>query len=108
MVSIQAVRDELIKVAKRKGTIPYSEFAPIVGMHHRSSHFHRLLGEVSEAENAAQRPLLSAVVINKQYKRAGNGFLGLAQSCGRCAGLDDKQCWEQEVQRVHDHWSKQP
>ena len=103
----KALRDILISIAKQRGTICYSDLAPQVGMHHRSRRFHQLLGDISEAECAKGRPLLSAVVINKQLKRPGPGFLGLAQSqtCARCRGLDDKQCWRQEVARVYAYWS---
>lgn len=104
----KALRNKLIRVAKEGGKICYSDLAPLVNMHHRSSRFHRLLGEISEAEHRGGRPLLSAVVINKKFKRAGPGFLDLARGCGRCGGLDDKQCWKQEIKRVYAHWAGQP
>jgi hypothetical protein len=68
----------------------------------------RLLGEVSAAEDAYGRGMLSAVVVRKQGSGAGlpgAGFFVLARRLGRDVGdapADRQAFWRAELERVFE------
>jgi len=63
-----------------------------------------LLGDVSTDEFAANRPLLSALVIKKQgVMEPGGGFFDLARGLGKTFS-DNTVFWQSEVQKVFDKW----
>jgi len=100
-------RRQLIRVARQRDTIAYSDLVThihsITIEHHdpRIAHF---LGEISEAEDTAGRGLLTAVVTHKTGdKLPGPGFFELAQRRHRDTS-DLPRCWATEVARVHDYW----
>lgn len=105
-----ALYDKLRDVARKRGTVYYSEIAPIVGIDMDSPHFGthvgRLLDDINHAEVAAQRPLLSAVVIRKDANIPGAGFFTCARNLMLYAGNDDLAYWLEELRRVHDYWSQ--
>ena len=102
------LRNKMISIAKQQVTIYYSDLAPLVSMHHQSQHFHQLLGDISKAERAEGRPLLSAIVVRKGDNWPGGGFFTLAKDLKLHNGNDDLAYWVQEIQRVHAYWSNLP
>lgn len=66
----------------------------------------QMLGEISEDEVHAGRPMLSAVVVGVSGK-PGPGFFGLAGDLGRLSDGGDQQAfWEQERDAVYDAWRR--
>ena len=65
-----------------------------------------VLAAIDQAEDAAGRPLLSAVVVAGPTGLPGAGFFAYARRCGLHAGSDDQSLWQRELQRVHDYWSR--
>ena len=106
------VRNELLRVARAQEITSYSVIAPVAGINLDTDAgravLARLLGEISTAEHAAGRPLLSAVVVLKGSDVPGRGFFTLARDLGRFAGGDDMKFWVEEVKRVWDYWMTHP
>ena len=109
MVIPQAVYERLRGVARAQGTASYTEIAQLAGIDTDNPHFGalvgRLLDDVNRAEQAAGRPLLSAVVIGKDSNLPGAGFFECARDLRLYSGNDDLAYWMQELKRVHDYWS---
>ncbi|MSQ07617.1 MAG: hypothetical protein EXR54_10030 [Dehalococcoidia bacterium] len=99
---------ELQRAARSGGVTHYSSVAPLLGVSIGDPagrlRVAELLKEISTAEHAAGRPLLSAVVVMKGKKLPGAGFFGLAQRVGLYDGADPRAFWRREVQRVWDYW----
>jgi hypothetical protein len=98
------VREVLVGVASAREKISYKNLALQANLNwnHKSANdrkdFGRLLADVSSAEYARGRPLLTAVVVRDDTGMPGKGFLGLE-------GFPKTQeFWETELKRVHDFW----
>ena len=63
-----------------------------------------MLDEISGAEHARHRPMLSAVVVHVDDLRPGQGFFTLAQELGRFDGVDREAFYIAELKRVQDAW----
>ena len=106
------VFDELVKCARFRGTITYQEIAeltglPIVGSYMGKEVGH-LLGEISEAQHALGRPMLSAIAVGVDGL-PGEGFFKLATTLGKFTGHGDeaqRHFWEQERSAVYELWRK--
>ncbi|MBM3942317.1 MAG: hypothetical protein FJ316_05240 [SAR202 cluster bacterium] len=105
---IEAVYRELCRVARRGGVTHYANIASLLGVSIGEAagrqRVAELLKQISAAEHAAGRPLLSAVVVMKGKKLPGAGFFALAQSVGLYDGADPQGFWQREVQRVWEYW----
>ena len=103
------VRTELIKRAKQRAMIPYSELVALVNAVNFKAHDQRLfamLGQVSLEEDEQGRPLLSVLVVHKNGDmKPGPGFFELANSLGRDTRDADK-AWIAETQKVYQYWNK--
>lgn len=103
---------ELVRAAQYRGLTTYQDIAaimelPLTGSHMGAETGH-LLGEISEDEVRAGRPMLSAVAVNVSGK-PGPGFYGLARKLNRLAtDVDDVTFWEQERDAVYDEWRRRP
>ena len=64
-----------------------------------------ILGELSEDEHRAGRPLISAVVVASGTAVPGGGFFELARRLGLLRAEDKDSFYIQELRRVHDYWS---
>lgn len=100
--------DALVKVARRKGRIAYSELASYISAISIEAHdprmFH-LLGEISTAEDQAGRGMLTAIVVHKSGDmQPGPGFFELAKSLGKDTS-DPLAYWVSEFNKVHDYWA---
>jgi len=102
------VRDILIKRAKIRGMIPYSELASQIKSINVEAHdqrFFHLIGEISTEENAAGHGMLSVIVVHKSDDmKPGPGFFELAKELGRDTS-DILACWIKELNKVHAYWS---
>jgi sigma54-dependent transcription regulator len=98
--------------AKLRGMIPYGELVRQVKRIRLEPDSHALhalaamLGEISEEEDAADRGMLTVIVVHKHGDmQPGPGFFDLAQHLGRDTS-DILKCWVDELKKVHAHWSR--
>ena len=84
---------ELVRAAQYRGVTTYQDIALIMGLPLSGSHMGKevgwILGEISEDEVSAGRPMLSAVAVSVTGK-AGPGFYGLAAQLGRLSKSQDE------------------
>lgn len=71
-----------------------------------------LLGNISESEHKQGNPLLSAVVVNKDTLKPGDGFFKLAKELGLFKGSLNSQSdkdtfFINELNRVFDLWERE-
>lgn len=103
------IRALLIRAARRRSVIPYSEVTAQLKAHTfdpEDFRFHRLLGEISAAEDDRGRGLLTVIVVHKWGDmRPGPGFFELAAERGRPTKDLDK-VWLAELDRVWGYWSR--
>ena len=101
-------RQAMIAAARRRGLIAYGELAAAIrrlDLEPQSTHLAHMLGEISSAEDAAGRGMLSVVVVHKSGDgMPGAGFFALARSLGRDT-RDAVAFWAGELERVHATWS---
>jgi hypothetical protein len=104
----EEARQIMIARAKVRGMIPYSDLASSIRAAPFAAHdqsLFELIGEISEAEDAAGRGMLSVLVVHKVGDmQPGPGFFGLAQQLGRDTS-DILKCWVDELHKVHGVWS---
>lgn len=107
----EKAREEMVRVARCEDQTPYSDLADHIcrttGLcfepHDRR--FHEMLGEISTAENAAGRGMLSVVVVHKDDDGLpGTGFFKLASRLGR-SWTSKLDFWIEESKRVYAAWS---
>ena len=101
-------RDIMIATARTaKGTITYNELARRIAslrLAPDSPTLRELIGEISFAEDAAGRGMLSVVVIHQGGDGLpGHGFFTLARGLGRDIS-DQKKLWATELARVQEAW----
>lgn len=104
------VMAELVRAAQYRGLTTYQDIALIMGLPLRGSHMGRevghILGEISEDEVVAGRPMLSAVAVGVDGK-AGSGFFILAKDLSRfSSGQNEATFWELERQTVYLSWKR--
>ena len=106
------VYSHLIATAERRERTTYSVIAKLMGLPPSGNHMGReigiMLGEISEAEDAQQWPMLSAIVVNTSGM-PGPGFFVLAQQLGRYQGTtkgDDVTFWHAEEDAVYAAWER--
>ena len=103
------MRDLLVGVARRRALIPYSALAAQIKTIRFAADdppFHRMLDEVSTAEDEEGRGLLTVIVVHKDGdNHPGPGFFELAASRGRDV-RDILRTWAEELETVHLYWSK--
>ena len=100
------MRNILIEIAKKQDTIPYSELVKrvqIISLEASSYGLADMLGEISTAEDATGRGMLSVVVVHKEDNLPGKGFFELAKILGRDVS-DKEKFWVDEVKRVYSSW----
>jgi hypothetical protein len=104
------VYGELLLAARYRGTITYQEIAAIMGLpmtgNHMSNQVGHILGEISEDEHLAGRPLLSAIAVNVRGEATG-GFYALARDLGLVESAEpDKKFWERQRQEIYELWRR--
>ncbi len=102
----RTIREKLIAVAQRRETIPYSAVGALVDLPAHSRPLFTILDDINRHEHAAGRPLLTAIVVNKEEGMSGHGFFKLAAQLGHHRdGDDDRLYWEWERDRVYAEWA---
>jgi hypothetical protein len=102
---------ELVHAAEYRGVTTYQDLAVIMGLPLQGAYMGRetghILGEISEDEVTAGRPMLSAVAVSVSGK-AGPGFFGLAKDLGRFSGdpADEERFWRAELDAVYATWKR--
>ncbi len=101
---------KLITAAQKRDEMPYKEVADILGIntpgHHMAREVGQVLGEISEDEHRAGRPMLSAIAVGVN-SIPGEGFFTLARQLGKLTatgGNNEIQFWRDEKQHVYDTW----
>jgi hypothetical protein len=105
----EEMRQILVERPRLRGMIPYSDLVSrieTIRIEPNSFALAHMLGEISEAEDAAGRGMLSVVVVHKDGDmQPGPGFFQLAKKLGRHTS-DKTTCWVAELHRVQGYWSK--
>lgn len=99
----------LVHAAQSGSTVPYVAVAEAMGLSKRGNHMANevghLLGEISERETHSDRPMLSAIAVNR-LGNPGKGFFVLAKRLGRMLGTNtDATFLHRERRRVFRTWS---
>lgn len=105
----EAIYERLKQVARQRDTITYSEIAPMADLDmavpQDRNRIAEILDEISRHEHAAARPLLSAVVVHKEDRSPGQGFLTMARSVGAMSpGVDEVTFFVAELNCVFEAW----
>lgn len=109
-VAYVRVLAELVRAAEHQGFTTYQDLALLMGLPVQGSHMGKevgiVLGEVSEEELAADRPMLSAVCVNTEGA-PGPGLYGLARDLGRLDEDGDEEAfWRTELKAVYETWRR--
>jgi hypothetical protein len=101
---------ELVHAAEYRGVTTYQNIAVIMGLPLKGSHMGRetgqILGEITEDEVRAGRPMLSAVSVGVNGK-PGKGFFALARELGRLTSENDEsRFWEAERMAAYEAWRR--
>jgi hypothetical protein len=104
------VMAELVRAAQYRGVTTYQDIAVIMGLPITGSHMAKetghILGEVSEDEAKANRPMLSALAVSVKLKPSPP-FFDLARSLGRLAREQDEEAFLEEEQcKLYDVWRR--
>ena len=106
----QAVYERLVKAARAGEFVHYGELAKMLGIDLDNPHFGaqvgKVLGQISEEEVAAGRPMISAIVEDTMLP--GAGFFKLGQELHRTdPGEDEIGFAIRQIKRVHEYWSRE-
>jgi hypothetical protein len=106
----QAVYERLVQAARARELVHYGDLAKMLGIDMDNPHFGALvgkvLGQISEDEVAAGRPMISAIVVSKDTMLPGYGFFTLGQQLHLVEpGEDDLAFAIRQIRRVHDYWA---
>jgi len=101
---------ELVSTAERCGVTTYQDIAQLMGLPMQGSHMARetglMLGEISDGEAEAGRPMLSVVCVSKSGS-PGPGLYGLARQMGRLEeGADEEAFLRDELKAVYATWRR--
>ncbi len=107
----QVVHNRLVRLAQARRTVSFREIAALVATDARSrvsqSRTSRVLSEISVYEHSHARPMLSALVLDREGGSPGPEFFVLARTLGRYSGEDegsDRRFLAAEIKSVWDHW----
>ena len=102
------MRQILIGLAKQRRTITYSDLVAqikVIDLQRDSPALWNMLGEISTAEDAAGRGMLTVIVVHGQGDTLpGAGFFRLARRLGKEVS-DERAFWAEELERVYRSWS---
>lgn len=106
------VRDALIEAARDRRLLTYPDVAAIMGLPGAGYDMGRKVGAMADAinrfERDAGRPMLSALIVQTQSRRPGEGFYACAIQFGRATGFADdaskRAFWESERDKGYAEW----
>ena len=102
--------NRLVDVARAGKTIGRDEVACLLGLDLAAppdrQALVRILNDIAFLENAAGRPLLSAVVVLPEIGYPGKAFFLLARELGLNTFGDDRSFYYYELKRVHEYWKE--
>ena len=105
----QVIYEMLCDVAKAREVIYYSDIGALVRWNMASPGDRKrladLLGEISSDEVSSGRPMLSALVVSKEFGVPLEGFFELAKSLGRYDGVDGDKFWAVERDKAYEEWT---
>jgi hypothetical protein len=104
--------------AAKEKTCTYQEVSVFLKKHFNitiepfSTTLASLLGDISLSEHIKGEPMLSVVIVNKDTKRAGDGFFKLAKELGRFNGslksdVDKDIFFISELKKVFSLWNEE-
>jgi alkylated DNA nucleotide flippase Atl1 len=104
------VMAELVRAAQYGGVTTYQDIAVIMGLPTTGNHMGRetgqILGEISEDEVNAGRPMLSSVAVGVTG-RSGSGFFTLARELGLLQeGEEETVFWRQQCAAAYRAWKR--
>jgi hypothetical protein len=105
-----ALQFKLREVARSGTWTTATAIAPIAGIDlaipQGTAALARLLASIDQTEQAAGRPLLSAVVVNRTTGLPHPGFFTYVRTLESDPGSDDRALWERELHRVQGYWAR--
>ena len=109
-IEYDQVKAELIRAARCRGLLTYEDVGPFLGIFTVGAHLGnaagQVLGEISEDEHRAGRPMLSAIVVSATNHKPGPGFADLAAKLGLLApGQDWEPFWRQQCEALYKLWA---
>ena len=104
------VHAELVRAAQYRGLTTYQDIALLMGLPQSGNHMGKevglILGEISEDEVRARRPMLGSVAVGVNGK-VGSGFFGLARDLGRLDQNKDESAFrEEELRATYSAWRR--
>ena len=101
---------ELVRAAQYRGLTTYQDIALLMGLPLAGNYMGKevglILGEISEDEVRAGRPMLSSVAVGVNGK-GGSGFFGLARELGRLDQNEDETVfWKDELLAAYSAWRR--
>jgi hypothetical protein len=101
---------ELVRAAQYRGITTYQDIAIIMGLPVKGSYMGvetgHVLGDISEDEVIANRPMLSAVAVGVSGQ-PGPGFYSLAKTLGLMKPGDDQlKFWRAQLESVYKEWRR--
>ena len=101
---------ELVRAAQYRGLTTYQDIALLMGLPQSGNYMGKevglILGEISEDEVRAGRPMLSWVAVGVNGK-AGSGFFGLARELGQLdQNKDESAFWQAEKLAAYSAWRR--
>ncbi len=101
---------DLMNAAQYQGLTTYQHIAAIMGLPLSGNHMQRevgyILGEISDDEVAAGRPMLSSVAVGINGK-PGSGFYSLAYDLGLLPTKDENiPFWEAQRESTYSAWRR--
>jgi hypothetical protein len=106
----QLVYNRLIEVACEGKVIPVCEVSGLLNLDldcpQGWADINLILNDISCQENAAGRPLLSAVAVLPDIGFPAMGFFRLARELGVNRCCDERSFFYAELKRVHRYWEK--
>jgi hypothetical protein len=107
------VRDALIEAARDRRLLTYPDVAAMMGLPGMGYDMGKKVGALADAinrfEQDAGRPMLSALLVQTQSRRPGEGFYACAIQLGLVTGFADaaskRAFWEAERDKVYAYWA---
>lgn len=102
------MRAILIGLARMRRPISYSDLAAHLQtayIHYRAPAFGKILHEIAREDEAAGRPGLAVLVVNKLTGICGAGFFKEAAACGFDVS-DPEALWRSQFEQVCDYWGE--